>query len=97
MIAPCNQQVWFFLYKNYYSEEEGKSYVNAIDALHKDQDFTAARIRNWKVYNITGHYTGMSKREISYEKAISYLREWLERRHEWLNYAYLEVDARPNN
>ena len=83
------------LYKNYYDEEEGVTYVNAIDAKHKDQDFTAARIRNWKTYKITSSYSGTTKKEISYEKAIAYLREWLQRRHEWINSAYLDIDARP--
>ncbi len=85
------------LYKNYYSEEDAKTYTNAIDNIHKDQDFTAARIRNWTEYHITSTYSGTTNREISYEKAIAYLREWLQRRHEWITYAYLEVDARPNN
>ena len=83
------------LYKNYYDEEEGTTYVNVIDSMHKDQDFTAARIRNWKVYKITHQYSNTTKMEISYEKAIAYLREWLQRRHQWMIEAYIEVDARP--
>ena len=83
------------LYKNYYDEEEGITYVNSIDAKHKDQDFSAARIRNWKTYRISHSYSNTTKLEISYEKAIAYLREWLQRRHEWMISAYVDIDARP--
>ena len=66
--------------------------VNTIDKFYKDEAYTAARIRNWTIYTFSKKY-GVDQLSgddgiISYNHAINHLRDWLERRHDWLKSAY---------
>lgn len=68
-----------------------EKYQNAIDKHDKDEDYTAARMRNWQIYNIISDVDAACGGyiEISHNHAINYLREWLQRRHEWMKKAYV--------
>jgi hypothetical protein len=68
-----------------------EKYQNAIDKHDKDEDYTAARMRNWQIYNIISDVDNACGGyiEISHNHAINYLREWLQRRHEWMKKAYV--------
>ena len=65
-------------------------YQNAIDKHDKNPDYTAARMRNWQIYNIISDVDNAcgGHIEISHNHAINYLREWLQRRHAWMITAY---------
>ena len=69
-------------------------YQNVIDSFYKDEEYTAARIRNWQIYNIISDVDGAcgGHIEISYNHAINYLRDWLEARHTWMKKAYLGIE-----
>ena len=66
-------------------------YQNSIDKYNLDPDYTAARMRNWQIYNIISDVDNACGGwiEISHNHAINYLREWLQRRHEWMKSAYV--------
>ncbi len=68
-------------------------YQNVIDKFYKDEDYTAARMRNWQIYNIISDVDNAcgGHIEISYNHAINYLRDWLEGRHTWMKKAYLGI------
>ena len=68
-----------------------EKYQNSIDKHDKDADYTAARMRNWQIYNIISDVDNACDGyiEISHNHAINYLREWLQRRHEWMKKAYV--------
>lgn len=79
-----------------YGDQMTALYTTVIDEkFYKNEAFTAARIRNTSVYGIANTYSGTSNIKISYNHAINYLKEWLQRRHEWMKLAYIETDARP--
>lgn len=69
-----------------------ESKQNIIDKYYEDEDYTAARIRNWEVYTISKKYgvDQLSSADgiVSYNQAIEHLRGWLENRHKWLKEAY---------
>lgn len=69
-------------------------YQNKIDMYYKDEDYTAARMRNWQIYNIISDVESVcvGHIEISYNHAINYLRSWLEDRHTWMKKAYLGIE-----
>lgn len=68
-------------------------YQNVIDKYYEDEDYTAARIRNWQIYNIISDVDNAcgGHIEISYNHAINYLRDWLKSRHAWMKQAYLGI------
>ncbi len=83
-------------YVNDYGEQMNALYTTVIDEkFYKNEAFTAARIRNTSVYGIAGKFSNTSNIKISYNHAVNYLKEWLQRRHEWMKLAYIETDARP--
>ena len=69
-----------------------ESKQNIIDKYFEDDDYTAARIRNWEIYTISMKYgvDQLSSADgiVSYNQAIDHLRGWLEGRHKWLKEAY---------
>ena len=68
-----------------------EQYQNAIDKHNEDPDYTAARMRNWQIYNIISDVDNacVGHIEISHNHAINYLREWLQRRHAWMKTVYV--------
>ena len=70
-------------------------YQNVIDKFYKDEDYTAARMRNWQIYNIISDVDNAcgGHIEISYNHAINYLRTWLQDRHAWMKKAYLGIET----
>ena len=74
-----------------------ESIRNNLDNFYKDDDFTAARIRNYRIFTIAKRYNPMPHNSNSYAEAMDYLRAWLKERHEWMYKAYLGVDLPSSN
>ncbi len=77
------------LYEDIEINERGDKEINTIDKYNKDEDFTAARVRNYQKYVIAQSYSSLSHIEYSYADAIKYMRSFLQNRHAWIIRTYL--------